>query len=1388
MKPTRFSVLFPLLIFFSSFNSLSQEVFEGADASRLYPHAEVVRTSKHSEIPSFIRFKAGMELDRDDALAWITKNFRINPAFSFVLKDSQKDQLGYEHLRYQQVYNGEPIEHAIWLLHLKNDEVVSMNGLLYSSLSNAGTFVISADVALQNALSFVGADLYKWEVEEEEAHLKRESGDPAATYYPTAERIYVNTGAGYASSSYHAAYKFNIYAHSELYRAWVFVNASTGEIIREDIVVHDIDAPGTAVTVYSGTQNIVADSYSGSYRLRETSRGDGVNTYDMNQGTSYGAAVDFTDADNNWNNVNAALDQYATDAHWGAEMTYDYFYYIHGRNSIDNSGFALNSYVHYDVSYVNAFWDGQRMTYGDGDGVNSPLTSMDIAGHEIAHGLTTFTANLVYSAESGALNESFSDIFGTCIENYAKPTNWNWTIGEDIGSAFRSMSNPGLYGDPDTYFGTNWASLTGPDNGGVHSNSGVQNFWFYLMVEGGSGTNDNGDAYSLTGLGFDDASAIAFRNLTVYLTDNSDFSDARFYAIQSAIDLFGACSPEVATTTNAWYAVGVGGAYVPNVVADFSAPVTSSCSAPFTVTFDNNTINGITFDWDFGDGGTGTGFTPTHTYSAPGTYTVTLDADGGACGTDNLVLTNYIVIDNTMPCVAIMPAAGTGSLQTGCSGILFDSGGSGSNYGANEDAQITITPVGSIGVDLTFVSFDVEEGTSGTVCDYDWLKIYDGPNTSYPLAGTYCNNNLPPATWSSSGNSVTLVFHADGGLEEPGFEIEWDCVLSTTAPVADFSTETPATCSGIVNFTDLSTSGPDAWSWDFGDGGTSTAQHPEYTYAASGTYTVTLTATNSFGSDAEIKTDYVTVSKPSAPAVTGDAICENNAASLSATGTGTLTWYDAPAGGNEINTGTNYTTPVLTSTTTYYVEEQIAGNSAFVGPVNNSFGTGGYFNGDQHQVFTCLQPVLLKSVVVYANGAGYRTIQLRNNVGIVIDEAIVNIPGGMSTVTLNMELPAGTDLQLGTLDGSSPALYRNNSGAGYPYALPGQVTITSSSAGGDYYYFFYNWEIEEICLSERSPVTATVTPQDDATISPVTPMCTSDAPVTLNAVDAGGSWSGTGVTADTFDPSVAGIGNHVITYTIPGTCGDTDTETIAVSDAFDATITSASVMCSEDPAVNLASADAGGTWTGTGITDGTLGTFDPSVAGTGIFTITYTIGGGCGDADTEDITVNQQSDATINDMNVICAGQGFITMTAAETGGTWSASCGTCIDPVTGSFNIAAAGIGDWTVTYTTTGPCPDTDNSTVSVVSCLGIDDNEQNVFTLYPNPAHDVVTLKTADLNAGEIVITDVMGREVMRLPIISETTMISLANIYSRGTYLVHVFSADGALLEVEPLVKE
>ena len=337
---------------------------------------------------------------------------------------SETDALGFEHTRYQQTYLGIPVEHAYQVVHSKAGALVRQNGKLVENFSKqlSATPAITEVAALQFALGSIHAQMYKWQVPGEDAFLKAEQNNPAATFYPKGSLVFYSGEEDVLPDAMHLTYKFDIYAQQPLSRQIVFVDAKSGEILGKRDLIHETNATGSAVTGFSGTQTITTDSYTGGYRLQETSRGNGIQTYNLNKGTNYSTATDFTDADNTWNNVNANKDQYATDAHWGAEKTYDYYKVKYNRNSINNAGFAIKSYVHYSTNYFNAFWDGSRMTYGDGnssDG-NKPLTALDVCGHEISHGLTSFTSNLNYSYESGALNEGLSDIFGTAYRILCK--------------------------------------------------------------------------------------------------------------------------------------------------------------------------------------------------------------------------------------------------------------------------------------------------------------------------------------------------------------------------------------------------------------------------------------------------------------------------------------------------------------------------------------------------------------------------------------------------------------------------------------------------------------------------------------------------------------------------------------------------------------------------------------------------------------------------------------------------------------------------------------------------------------------------------------------------------------------------------------------------------
>ena len=534
------------------------------------------------EPPSLVVFDASQSYSLQNSSQIFKEVLNPSPQTSFTTLKQEQDPLGFTHQKMQQYFKGVKVEFATATLSSKNGTVQTLNSS-YSPIAEDFNVTpsVSNSQALNNAMAHVGATKYMWQNTSEAALADYQKPSGELVVFPAMKNI---------SETNRLAYKFDIYATAPLYRADVYIDAKTGQFIFENKRIHHANVPATGTSLYNGTVSFTADNASGPYRLRQTADGSGIQTFDLNNSTNYNSAVDVTSSSTNFTSNPTGVQ-----AHFGAERTHKYFSQKHGRNSYNNAGAIIKSYVSYSSNYVNAFWDGSRMTYGDGDGVNyGPLVSLDICGHEIAHGVTEYSANLVYSYQSGALNESFSDIFGESIEKFASGTN-DWLMGDDIGAggsggALRSMSNPNAYGDPDTYLGTNWYSGSG-DNGGVHINSGVQNFWFYDLSVGKSGTNDLGNSYNVTGIGMDKAAAIAYRNLTVYLNSNSQYSDARNGAIQAARDLYGSGSPEEIATTNAWYAVGVGAPYGGGGGSTYCASQGNNVNDEYISRVQLNTIN-----------------------------------------------------------------------------------------------------------------------------------------------------------------------------------------------------------------------------------------------------------------------------------------------------------------------------------------------------------------------------------------------------------------------------------------------------------------------------------------------------------------------------------------------------------------------------------------------------------------------------------------------------------------------------------------------------------------------------------------------------------------------------------------------------------------------------
>jgi Zn-dependent metalloprotease/subtilisin-like proprotein convertase family protein len=635
------------------------QVITGKAAEKFNSNAELVRFDARSNSPLFIAFKSSSFISAANGIEGLSTMLGMSSNDSWKLIRSDKDDLGMNHARYQQYYKNLKVITGEYILHEQQGRVLSANGLFLDHLNMNTNAVLDEEQAFNSALIAVPASKYLWQCSLEEQHILMDGKMNGSR--PNGELVILPSLNTDKKQSTVLCWMFDIYASQPHERWLVYINAQNGKLVFKENKICTVTTNGTAVTKYSGTQTIKVDSLSAnSYRLREYSRGSGVETYNCQNGTSYATAVDFTDTDNLWNTT-TNQDNAAYDAHFGAEKTYDYFFLNHGRNSYNNTGGVLKSYIHYSTAYNNAFWNGAVMTYGDGDGSTfSPLTELDICAHELTHGVTEYSSNLVYSYESGALNESFSDIFGVAVDFYAKPTLANWLIGDltytpsTPNDALRYMNNPNLGGQPDTYLGTSW--YTGPgDNGGVHYNSGVQNFWYYLLCVGGTGTNDNGFVYNVGAIGMTKASKIAYRTNSFYLTSGSQYVDAGFYSIKSANDLYGNCSVETFAVKNAWDAVGV-------AVASLNSNATASISGGSCVgnTLQFTAAGGTIYSWTGPNGFTSSIANPTipaATLANNGVYTCIVTDGAGCSGTAKVTAAL-----NAPP--TVIATGGT----TGCSG------------------------------------------------------------------------------------------------------------------------------------------------------------------------------------------------------------------------------------------------------------------------------------------------------------------------------------------------------------------------------------------------------------------------------------------------------------------------------------------------------------------------------------------------------------------------------------------------------------------------------------------------------------------------------------------------------------------------------------------------
>ncbi|MFE0138678.1 M4 family metallopeptidase [Streptomyces sp. NPDC059037] len=463
-----------------------------------------------------------------------------------VVRDVVKDRDGTTHTRYERTYDGLPVLGGDLVVHTaKSGKVKSVTKAAKATIKVAST---SAKIATRSAAQSAESTAAKTgDTKKADAQAPRKvvwaaSGKPVLAH----ETVVTGVQKDGTPSKLH-----------------VITDAATGKKLFQYQAIEN----GAGHSQYSGDVEVGSKKGSNGFDLTDDSRG-GHSTLDLAHSES-GEGKIVTDEDDTWGTGKPEDAQTAAvDAAYGAQLTWDYYKTVHGREGIKGDGKGATSRVHYGKAYVNAFWDDSCfcMTYGDGEGDKKPLTSMDVAAHEMTHGVTAATGNMEYSGESGGLNEATSDIFAAAVEFNSKNEKdvGDYYVGEKIdingdGSPLRYMDKPSKDGNSLD----NWSEDAG--NVDVHYSSGIANHFFYLLSEGSGAKEINGvkydsptaDGSKVEGIGRDKAEKIWFKALTTYFTTTTQYKDAREGTLKAATDLYGADSAEAKGVAAAWTGVNV---------------------------------------------------------------------------------------------------------------------------------------------------------------------------------------------------------------------------------------------------------------------------------------------------------------------------------------------------------------------------------------------------------------------------------------------------------------------------------------------------------------------------------------------------------------------------------------------------------------------------------------------------------------------------------------------------------------------------------------------------------------------------------------------------------------------------------------------------------------
>jgi len=710
----------------------------------------------------------------------------LDARHDFGIRRAVKDELGQTHTRMNQlfqgvrVWGGEMISHA--------DAEGNELGTTLEVRKNIGISV-EPTLGAREALAVAHTDLRP-----EGAY----AFDPTTelVIYPEMREVNRPRRAGLEDAEgsrqvlrYHLAY----HVHTEIENGDdtrhtdYMIDAHSGRIIKKWSTLRIANANGTGRSQFSGTVTLSTNSISGGYELRDMTRGTGGTfgqnvVTNMNKGTSGNGTV-YTDADNTWgdganyvssNSTTSANGQTtAVDAAYGMQLTWDMLKNEYGRNGIDGRGKATYTRVHYDSNYVNAFWSDSCfcMTYGDGSTSQGfkTLTSLDVAAHEMGHGVCANSADLTYSGESGGLNEANSDIIaalaelyhrnGKVMPNSASNTDNAWKIGEQLSTnPLRWMYKPSIDGSSPNAWSSTLKNLD------VHYSSGPGNRMFFFLSQGASGSSSS-DYYSsytpsgFTGIGPAKAGKIWYRALDVYMTSSTNYAGARTACINAAKDLYGAGGAEEAAVWNAFAAINVGSAWSGGTT-DPTDPTDPTDTTATTVSVSASGTSGtITFNASASD--------------AKGVTKVEWYVDGYLKGTDTTSPYSMTFNSTTL-------SNGNHSLV----GKAYDAAG---NVGTSTSYTFSVnngtTPTGSeLMVNGGFETGTTPwVGTTGAINAWSGQPAYEGTRNLW-LGGngrTATESLYQQVTIPSSATSATLSFYLHIDTAETSRSSAYDkCVVT----------------------------------------------------------------------------------------------------------------------------------------------------------------------------------------------------------------------------------------------------------------------------------------------------------------------------------------------------------------------------------------------------------------------------------------------------------------------------------------------------------------------------------------------------------------------------------------------------------------------------------